>query len=346
MKSYFPLLDLVRFFAAFWVMNFHYLFVLGLSNNLQWYRYGNLGVQLFFIISGFVITESIRGKNLTEFAKNRFIRLFPLFWILCTVTYLVTMLVPGTHVSQFSEYLISMTMIPDVINGAVSNNLGLIDPSYWTLTVELIFYIGIGIFTYFFSYKKIRYFLLSWLLLSVTAFALTIDENFYVKLLLVRHASYFIFGCALSLLATKQATNVYEKFFDWGLLIVTAIYSVYIHARALPPYPNANSLDSTIITWLLISFFLGIFVLVYISKYVRNKTTITILAMLGGISYPLYLLHQTIGNALINYMTNIFNIPWNTFAVGFEIFIIVVAYIIYLQDKNLRAWLKTKFSLL
>ena len=55
MKTHFSLLDAVRFFAAFWVMNFHYLF--GQTGDLEWYRYGNLGVQLFFIISGFVIVR-------------------------------------------------------------------------------------------------------------------------------------------------------------------------------------------------------------------------------------------------------------------------------------------------
>lgn len=343
MKIYFPLLDGLRFFAAFWVMNFHYLFVFTLSSDLDWYRYGNLGVQLFFIISGFVIIQSTKGKTLGEFAKSRFIRLFPLFWILCTFTYLLTLVVPLSPDINLSEYFISMTMFGDIINAFTDNQLGLVDPSYWTLTVELIFYIAIGVFTYFFSHNKIRYFLFFWLLFSVLAFVYKIDHNFFIKLGLVRHASYFIFGGALALIIAKQTKSVFEKYFDYILLFTSAIYSVYIHPKAIPSYGNIHHLDNTIVTGLLISFFLLVIILVHISKHVTNSKLIKLLAILGGLSYPLYLLHQTIGNTVINYMTNKYDISWNNFAIGFEIFIIISAYLVYLYDKKMRTWLKSKF---
>ena len=74
---------------------------------------------------------------------------------------------------------------------------------------------GIGIFVYFSSYKNIRYFLSIWVLISIMAFILYIDENFYVKLLLVRHAPYFVFGSALALIVAKEAKNLFEKYFQW-----------------------------------------------------------------------------------------------------------------------------------
>ena len=340
MKTHFSLLDAVRFFAAFWVMNFHYLF--GQTGDLEWYRYGNLGVQLFFIISGFVIVQSMNGKTLKEFATGRFLRLFPLFWILCTATYLITLFIPNTATVNFTEYLRSMTMFGDLFNGIVGYTR-LIDPSYWTLTVELLFYIGIGIFTYFFSYKNIRYFLGFWLLLSAAAFLLRIDHNFYVKLLLVRHASYFAFGGALALLATKQAKNIYEKYFDWLLLFVSALYATYIHPRALEPYYIINLSDINIITALHILFFISVPALVYLSPNVTNPKVIKLLAILGGMTYPLYLLHQKIGNAIINFIITHYDVSWNHLAVGFELIIICVAYVVYLQDIKLRAWLRERF---
>lgn len=118
---------------------------------------------------------------------------------------------------------------------------------------------------------------------------------------------------------------------------------MYIHPLATPPYANANPLDQGIITGLLISFFIGVFALVHLSKYVTNKNTIKILAVLGGISYPLYLLHQTIGNILMRYFTIKFDISWNHFAIGFEICILIAAYFVYIQDKKIRMWLKNRF---
>lgn len=340
MKTHFYLLDGLRFFAAFWVMNFHYFF--GQTSDLEWYKYGNLGVQLFFIISGFVIVQSLNGKTIKEFVTNRFLRLFPLFWILCTFTYILTLVVPGTETVTFIEYLRSMTMLGDLFN-KIAGYTRLIDPSYWTLTVELIFYIGIGMFTYLFSYKNIRYFLSLWLLLSVMAFFFKVDHNFYVKLLLVRHASYFIFGGALLLITTKQAKNSFENYFDWTILLLSSIFSTYIYPRALEPYYTVNPLDTKIVMALHILFFITIPILVYLSPYIKNKKVISFFAILGGITYPLYLLHQKIGNAILNFIINSYDaISWSHLAIGFEIVIIFFAYFVYLQDKKLRNWLMVK----
>lgn len=340
MKTHFSLLDALRFFAAFWVMNFHYLF--NQTGDLEWYRYGNLGVQLFFIISGFVIVQSLAGKTLREFAISRFLRLFPLFWILCTTTYLITLIIPHTSTVNFTEYLRSMTMLGDLFNRIVGYTR-LIDPSYWTLTVELIFYTGIGIFTYFFSNKNIRYMLGAWLVFSVIAFAVNANHNFYIKLLLVGHASYFAFGGALALITTRQANNIFEKYFDLALLFMSAIYATYIHSKALEPYYVVNPLDEKIITYLHIIFFIAVPVLVYLSPRIKNIRVIRILTVLGGITYPLYLLHQKIGNAIMNFIIlNFDNLSWSHLSIGFEVVIIFVAYFVYLQDKKMRSWLKVK----
>jgi len=235
-----------------------------------------------------------------------------------------------------------MTMFGDIFNGIVGYTR-LIDPSYWTLTVELIFYIGIGIFAYFFSDKKIRYFLGVWLVLSVIAFLFKVDHNFYIKLLLVRHASYFVFGGALALIATKQAKNIFEKYFDWSLLFVSMTFATYIHPRALEPYYTVNPLDTKIITGLHILFFIIVPILVYLSAYIKNTRVIRFLAILGGITYPLYLLHQKIGNAILNFIiSNYDKVSWSNLSIGFEVVIIFVAYVVYLQDKKLRTWLRTR----
>jgi peptidoglycan/LPS O-acetylase OafA/YrhL len=341
MKTYYFLLDLLRFFAAFWVMNFHYF--LGLSGALSWYRYGNLGVQLFFIISGFVIVQSLQGKTLKEFAIGRFIRLFPLFWILCTATYILTLLVPHANPVSFTEYLISMTMLGDKF-GSVLGYMRLVDAAYWTLAVELIFYAVTGIFVFLFSYKNLRYFLSVWLIVSMLSYLFKLDQNFFIKLLLVRHTAYFVFGGTLALIAIKQAGTVFQKYFDYTLLAVTALYAIYIHPRALPPYFVPNALDPTIITILHIVFFLGIIAIVYFSKLIQKRKTTAIIAMIGGLTYPLYLLHETIGNTIIKYVTDTYTIPWNHFAIVFEVIIIGVAYFVYKQDKKMRSWLRRKLQ--
>ncbi len=339
MKTYYPLLDAVRFFAAFWVMNYHYY--MGLSGELHWYRYGNLGVQLFFIISGFVIVQSLHGKTLRQFATGRFIRLFPLFWILCTLTYLITRVVPHTEHLQFIEYVSSMTMLGDKFNGYAGFG-SLVDPSYWTLSVELIFYTGIGLFAYLFSYKNIRYFFAALVAFSMIVFTWHIYQNFYIRLALVQHISYFAFGGALALIVTKQAATLFEKRFDWGLLFISAAYATIIYPQAFSPHLTPHFLDGLLTGILHITFFTGIMALVFLSQHVKSSRAIRILAILGGLTYPLYLLHQTIGNTLIRYAAENSILSRTAITTSVIVLIISVAYITYLLDKRMRVWMQKK----
>jgi peptidoglycan/LPS O-acetylase OafA/YrhL len=343
-KAYFTGLDILRFLAALGVVNFHYF--LGLTDKLSWYRYGrygNLGVQLFFMISGFVISQSVATASLKAFALGRFIRLFPIFWVLCTITYIVTIVIPTGNPVSFAEYWISMTMLGDKLSTALGYG-GLVDASYWTLAVELIFYSAIGVFVFLFSWKRIRFFLWGWLAVSALSFLIGIDDTFVMKLLLVRHASYFILGASLALLVGMRGVRdtQRQRVADYILLGVTLVYSTLISFIALPPYFLPNPLDDIIIAGLHPILFGLVVLFVWLSRYLTSTRVLAVSAVIGGLTYPLYLLHQTIGNTLLKYITGKYDIPWNTAALAFEIFIIGMAYIAYRYDKRLRKYLTSK----
>lgn len=334
-KPYYSGLDILRFFAAFWIMNFHYF--LGLSGDLHWYRYGNLGVPLFFIISGFVISESISKSTVKNFAINRFIRLAPIFWIICTATYIFTLFIANGNPVSPAEYFVSMTMLGDKF-GSLFHLARVVDPVYWSLAVEIIFYFAIAFFVYIFKWKNIRWFLWGWLLISALSFYLNLDQSFIAKTLLVRHATYFIFGAGLSLIVNEITTKK-QKYFDYILLLITAIYSTIISYKALPPYFVVHKLDGDIVASLHPVFFLSVIFLIYISKYIKGKLQ-KIFIILGGLTYPLYLIHQTVGIILINYFENYLTHNLRAFIV--IMFMITLSYFVYKQDKKLRAYLKTK----
>lgn len=337
-KTYFSLLDLLRFFAAFWVMSFHYL--LGLSGELSWYRYGNLGVPLFFIISGFVISQSVQGVSLTAFAIGRWIRLFPLFWIICTLTYIFTILMPNGAPVSFGEYLVSMTMLGDKF-GSLVGLPGLVDPAYWSLTVELIFYSMIGFFVYVFGWRHIRYFFWGWLFVSMFAYVFGLDQLFFFKTLLVRHASYFIFGGCLALITMHAASSITKttKLYDYALLLITGIYATIISFRALPPYMNPHPLDGILVALLQPVFFLVVIGCVFYSSYITKDSVKKLLLILGGITYPLYLIHQTVGKTLIDYFKE--EVGHTLLVIATMVLMITISYFFYLKDKTLRAFLRT-----
>ena len=84
------LLDYGRFFAAIVVVLFHYTFN-GISNGkitsiahtqsvIDLTKYGYLGVELFFMISGYVIFFSAKSGSASKFAVGRAVRLYPAYW--------------------------------------------------------------------------------------------------------------------------------------------------------------------------------------------------------------------------------------------------------------------------
>ena len=90
MKKRIDYLDLLRVLAITGVIAFHFLFSAisrGRTPNVtfspisEWARYGYLGVELFFMITGFVIVQSVANFNFSEFLKKRFVRLLSLIHI-------------------------------------------------------------------------------------------------------------------------------------------------------------------------------------------------------------------------------------------------------------------------
>jgi peptidoglycan/LPS O-acetylase OafA/YrhL len=84
-----PGLDLLRAVAIAWVMLFHSFIVGGLGEGWEWLsRYGWMGVDLFFVLSGFLIGSQVlaplaRGERLSfrDFYLRRAFRILPAFWV-------------------------------------------------------------------------------------------------------------------------------------------------------------------------------------------------------------------------------------------------------------------------
>jgi len=129
-----PELDALRGMAALFVVLFHYA---GLAKiDLPFFKLGVTGVDLFFLISGYVIFLTLNKiTKAKEFIITRFLRLFPTYLLIMTVTLLVI-------------YFLSFPSFPSV--KVIAGNATMLQPFcfvpyiddvYWTLTVELEFYI-------------------------------------------------------------------------------------------------------------------------------------------------------------------------------------------------------------
>lgn len=146
--GYVPGLDLLRFGAAFAVMLYHLAFwswafpagqvalaSKGLADFRDWpliTAVGWVGVQIFFVISGFVIATSAANSSASRFFISRFTRLAPAAWVCATITLIAWLLIDvGTPTSHLRAYVKSIAFVPVPT---------WIDSVYWTLGVEIAFY--------------------------------------------------------------------------------------------------------------------------------------------------------------------------------------------------------------
>lgn len=98
---------------------------------------GRIGVVVFFLISGFVIPFSIRPDRTAPvgtFLIKRAFRIYPAYWLSVPLGALTTFWIWGERFSG-SDFLINLTLLQDVFG--VHDAEGL----YWTLLVELVFYV-------------------------------------------------------------------------------------------------------------------------------------------------------------------------------------------------------------
>ena len=145
-KNRIDYIDILRVLALGAVIGFHYFFS-GISKGTvtsisptpftHIAKYGYLGVELFFLISGFVIFYST-NRSPKDFVIKRFLRLYPMYWMSLIFIFFVTNLPWWENRGpSFEKLLLNLTMIPTAFGGTW------VDGAHWFLLRELQFYLFI-----------------------------------------------------------------------------------------------------------------------------------------------------------------------------------------------------------
>ncbi|MDB5146281.1 MAG: hypothetical protein JWQ57_301, partial [Mucilaginibacter sp.] len=140
---------------------------------VQIFSFGYLGVNFFFMISGFVINYTLENtRNIFSFFKNRFIRLFPAMLLCSLLTFLTAPLLdkarhfPGAH--EAINFFPGLTFThPALWTQALGRPIQWINGSYWTLWVEVQFYILAAIIYFANKRNFLRNFVLAAILVSI-----------------------------------------------------------------------------------------------------------------------------------------------------------------------------------
>lgn len=292
----YPELDSLRGIAVLVVLFHHYIYdydyyfnLLTNTTEFSFYRflqnvlsYGYLGVHLFFIISGFVIYMTLeRSKNTLDFVISRISRLYPAYWIAIFITISFLQFLPTPTIGNYStkEILINMTMLQGFVK--IRN----VDQVYWTLKLELIFYVIMYVIFISKKLNKIVPICVGWLLLSLCSIYITLPlKKFIDVLLIVEFAPLFIAGILFYKVKQEKNTSTLIRLLILSTFIVETIWMVKLK--------DADIISVSVLGVIYLIFF------VFSTnslRFLNNK----ILLFFGSISYSLYLVHNVVGYAII-----------------------------------------------
>jgi len=292
----YPELDSLRGIAVLVVLFHHYLYdfdyhfnLLSNASTFSIYRflqsalyYGYLGVHLFFIISGFVIFMTLeRTKSTLDFIVSRISRLFPAYWAGICLTLLFLYFLPVPTLGNFSskDILLNLTMLQSFFK--VRN----IDQVYWTLKLELLFYVIMYIIYASKNLRHIIFICSIWLLLSLSTLYTSFPVKKYVDVLLIlEFAPLFIAGILFYKIKKVNEVPLFFHLLILATFIVEVLWMSKIHM--------ADIFSLSILSFFYITFYIFSYKGI---AFLNSK----ILLFFGSISYSLYLIHNVIGYSII-----------------------------------------------
>ncbi|MFJ5806484.1 acyltransferase family protein [Streptomyces sp. NPDC093093] len=244
--------------------------------------YGWLGVEAFFLISGFVICMSCWGRTPAQFAVSRIARLFPLYWavvLLVVVMGTVTVLLGQRSgaPTDLRTTLGNLTMIPGPLGVDFTAGVA------WTLWVEARFYLLMGALLLFgLTYRRVVAFGLLWLVLA--SIGRELHSPVLDELLLSQYAGLFVAGIACYLMH-RFGPNLLL----WLLTGFAWCYTLTVLDDRVASHPTSNwGAGAAVLTG-----FLVLLALASLSRLRHLKWRSLVYA--GALTYPFYLVHQSIG---------------------------------------------------
>jgi peptidoglycan/LPS O-acetylase OafA/YrhL len=323
---YFEQLNGIRFIAVFLVLIDHWLIPLNPFSFL-----GHLGVVIFFVLSGFLITrilfenaDSCRYNRSSPFVKmirfiyRRSLRIFPIYFLLLIIGSFFSL----SNFKDVSIWLISYT--PNFYIITHTKWIGVWD-HLWSLAVEEQYYLLFPYFVFFVSIARYPRLLVCMLLLGLGSrfgFYLMASHETKETYWMISYVNplaaidSFGLGGILAYLFHYQKL-VFEKLVSKSYLLPV---SLMLFIAVLVLSTHAIYVHDNIWEIVFERFFAGIFAFFLIAQSLGNSTwifgrflTLNWVSFLGQISYGIYLYHNVVynyyhvdGNTIIGYLAKFF----------------------------------------
>ncbi|MFJ6568047.1 acyltransferase family protein [Streptomyces sp. NPDC091292] len=264
-----------------------------------WFAYGCLGVQIFFVISGFVICMSGWGRPLRSFFASRASRLLPSYWAaILIVTAVFALPVVAYKAVSPSDALVNLTMLQQPLG--VSRVLGVC----WTLWAEIRFYALFALCVVLPGATRRRVVLFCAVWTLAAALAQASGEPFLKLVLMPEYAPFFIGGIGLYLLHRNRRDAT-----AWGIVGVSWLIGQHYAVAGLwhEPDPRAFSYRSSAVIILIVTAGFVLVGAIALGKF--QWANWRWLTLAGALTYPFYLVHEHLGWVVIGALHRTLGIP-------------------------------------
>lgn len=260
--------------------------------------WGWVGVEVFFVISGFVIAYSSTKVGFGRFVRNRFLRLFPAILVCATITFAI---VVATDLMPFSRAVQAYwrTLVVWPLGGWLDN-------VYWTLSTELTFYAVVAVFLLLGRPQ-----LLAIAMAAIGLFTSALAAASYLggeagplipgfgeqlsETLLWRHGMYFSLGYFIWSATATGWTRT--KSLLIALFLFGGAFPILTGAGSLSRAPGVGPAWVPLVVWLAA---MAIMIAsVAVARPQKAQPAKRWLTLLGMSTYPLYLLHYIAGATLM-----------------------------------------------
>ena len=294
--------DFLRFVAAMAVVGFHFTG----RDSIAWAEsvrdvfpflsrftiYGGFGPYLFFMISGFVILMSTWGRPVHSFIASRVARIFPAYWIAVAITavvlYTMSDVLYGWQDIGLAGAAANLTMFQSAFG--IPN----LDGAYWTLWVELKFYLLLAVMALIgITRERMLLLCLGWPVLG--AMAAQSGSGLLAELLMPTYAPFFCIGILLYLVYREGWSGTI------GLLLgLNYCFALWVAAEHYIAWSVRVAGAPVSFRALAVLLTLCIAALAVATLTPVARLDWRWLTFVGALTYPLYLIHQVAGWVLLN----------------------------------------------
>jgi peptidoglycan/LPS O-acetylase OafA/YrhL len=306
-RIHFNNIDVLRGYAILSVVIFHCVQSMGLTENrvANYTSIGAFGVDLFFVISGFLITDIlIKTVNNRDYFKNfygrRILRIFPLYYgflllfifILPHFFHKLGDLYDGVLLYKYQVWY--WLYIPNTALGLHPEKI--VFPHLWSLAVEEQYYMIWPLFVWLFSFRNLKAILITVIILSFSLrcyFVVHEYDPYFLWTFTPIRLEAIAIGSLLSICYNENNVIYYEwrKLFTAIIIVLVTALLVFVYTKRFFEY--ALSIQSVGI--LLMDILFGCVLIKSISSGEYKKTFFNkMLKNIGKFSYSIYIFHMLV----------------------------------------------------